>query len=243
MDKCRSLRPGEPADPTEKGVDAPDCRRYEGALQSVRQAVSAAPAEKAVKRRAVSADGGKLPDLPCASEGQEFCLTVAGNCCTPCAAAAANGAAELAKRLECACLLALSDNNTPPRGATVPSQLLRNHRLGCSDRDTSVGWQASSRPRPHRKPRLPKPQARDGVGAVPPMDAVEGLPHEALWRVGFHPDLMAMIEWRAWFHPGPRDRRGSSRFRRCTAGRPVYLCPIPFESARAWRLDAGHSAL
>jgi len=36
------------------------------------------------------------------------------------------------------------------------------------------------------------------------MDAVEGLPHEALWRVGFHPDLMAMIEWRARFHPGPR---------------------------------------
>lgn len=103
VDKCRSLRPGEPADPTEKGVDAPDCRRYEGALQSVRQAVSAAPAEKAVKRRAVSADGGKLPDLPCASEGQEFCLTVAGNCCTPCAAAAANGAAELAKRLGYAC--------------------------------------------------------------------------------------------------------------------------------------------
>gem|GEM_PF-2601548 len=26
------------------------------------------------------------------------------------------GASEVAKRLECACLLALSDNNTPPRG-------------------------------------------------------------------------------------------------------------------------------
>jgi len=162
------------------------------------------------------------------------------------------GASEVAKRLECASLLALSDNNTPPRGATVPSQLLRNHRLGCSDGDTSVGWQASSRPRPHRKPRLPKPQARDGVGAVPPMDAVkrvspmpdgtEAVP-SAQEPSAAGPIRGHVISVGGLGLPRAPDRRGNSRFRRCTGGRLVYLCPIRFEPTGVWRSDAGHSAL
>jgi len=137
-------------------------------------------------------------------------------------------------------------------GATVPSQLLRNHRLGCSDGDTSVGWQASSRPRPHRKPRLPKPQARDGVGAVPPMvavkrvspmpDGTEAVP-PAQEPSAAGPIRGHVIRVGGLGLPRAPDRRGNSRFRRCTGGRLVYLCPIRFEPTGVWRSDAGHSAL
>ncbi len=129
-------------------------------------------------------------------------------------------------------------------GATASPQLLKNDRLGCSHGGTFVRWQASPRPRSHWKPRLPQ-NHRHETAWEPSLQWTpwKASPHEALWRVGFHPDLMAMIEWRARFHPGSQDRRGSSRFGRCTAGRPVDLCPIRFEPARAWRWAAGQRAL
>ena len=115
-------------------------------------------------------------------------------------------------------------------GATVPPQPLWNNRLGCSHGDTSVGWQASPQAQIvlEAAPST-KPQAPDGVEAVPPMDAVEGLPPRGVveGRVPPRPDgddrMEGPVPPRA---PGPPRQQSLPEMHRRTAGLPVPD-PVP----------------